>query len=290
MNKKINIGTQIATLGIFIIMLIVASIMDLNISKAMYLGESAGILGAVLGKVPAWIMCLIATSVLLRNAWLLENKNKKRIPLILLYVLGVIASGFLMGYSMADDILTDINKYISALLIGLGAAIFAVYFIFKVKEENILKLRKWAITSLIAVAVVVIAVAGLKLVWGRTRYIDYLNGIGQYSDWFEPQGIKGGDSFPSGHTGLAACIFLIIPLFKSIGKDKNYLILAYCLSLAFVLFIMFSRIMGGHHFMSDVVIAAIIGFVTVSIATDIAYGTDMNKIEFSEKSIWSVFY
>jgi membrane-associated phospholipid phosphatase len=100
-----------------------------------------------------------------------------------------------------------------------------------------------------------IFVHSLKAVWGRIRFRNLSTDFSEFSRWFEPQGVTGGHSFPSGHTamGVMACyVILLLP--------KKYHTTALLLTVPWALAVGASRMIIGAHYASDVTFSLLIGF------------------------------
>ncbi|MBR2677544.1 MAG: phosphatase PAP2 family protein [Solobacterium sp.] len=96
----------------------------------------------------------------------------------------------------------------------------------------------------------------MKMIWGRPRYIAIqLFGVG-FRRWYEIAGLAWRSdfyrSFPSGHTAMAASMFLIVFL-PRLFPEKNWSIWYYwVIGAAFTAFVAATRIFSGMHFVSDV--------------------------------------
>ncbi len=115
------------------------------------------------------------------------------------------------------------------------------------------------ITYLAAVVAAFATVHLFKMIWGRPRFYVIANGDAEFRNWYEIAGfaIRGDRfySFPSGHTqGASASLFLFaLPeLFPSLPRKS---VVLPAVSLLFIGFVAFSRIMAGMHFVSDVMAA-----------------------------------
>jgi membrane-associated phospholipid phosphatase len=74
--------------------------------------------------------------------------------------------------------------------------------------------------------------------------------------------VGGMTSFPSGHTTWAMGVFTLAPLFYLLLKDKQKtLITLFSALFAFLLLIIFCRICGGYHYLSDIAMAIVVNTV-----------------------------
>ncbi len=101
-----------------------------------------------------------------------------------------------------------------------------------------------------------------KLLWQRTRFDDMLR-AGSFADftpWYLPLG-NGGSSFPSGHTAAACAVFVLLSACALFARWRGRERLVCTLCWAYVALMGAGRILIGRHFLSDTVIAALLGFL-----------------------------
>lgn len=146
-----------------------------------------------------------------------------------------ILAGILMGHLML------------ALVKGLG-------------ESNREKFYPLALRIVFVYAGAVIFPNLLKILWGRPRYRIIVSEGMSFSPWYLPKGMTliNDDlkSFPSGHSAVAAVSLMscYLPRYFESLKGKEKLLLA--LSVLWTIGIMTSRIVIGHHFLSDTLFGA----------------------------------
>lgn len=285
-QKKVEYTTHAVISIILIALLIVASFFDQKISSALFSVNFISKIGAVLGKIPAYFIFAFAGAILAKSASLKEKRYRTRLPLIMLYILVSFMGSLMLGYSMVDDIVT--NKWVKLLITGILTLLTMATVLSLVRlitADKINMLKKWAFTSLITIAVIIIAVSVIKISWGRVRYEDIVIGRGEFSTWYIPQGYTGNKSMPSGHVALSACLFLLVPLFRALPNMRSVAVGMIFISIAFTVAVAFSRIMGGHHFLSDVTVAIMISYITISVSNLIAYGSNADKYMLSQNNI-----
>lgn len=285
-QKKVEYTAHAMISIILIALLIVASFFDQKISSALFSVNFISKIGAVLGKIPAYFIFAFAGAVLAKSASLKEKRYRTRLPLIMLYVLVTFMGSMMLGYSMVDDIVT--NKWVKLLITGILTLLTMATVLSLVRlitADKINMLKKWAFTSLITIAVIIIAIAVIKISWGRVRYEDIVIGRGEFSPWYIPQGYTGSKSMPSGHVALSACLFLLVPMFRALPNMRSVAVGMVFISIAFTVAVAFSRIMGGHHFLSDVTVAIMISYITISVSNLIAYGANADRYMLSQNNI-----
>ncbi len=132
---------------------------------------------------------------------------------------------------------------------GYAAAVSGVYLLIvgAVKKRN--GGFKTAVYLLSGVCLTVILTLILKEVTGRTRFAD-LNS----AEEFYPGAAfgSGGDSFPSGHTAMAACGFLFSPLIRRRGARRAF----NAAVSVWVALTAAARVVTGAHYFTDTVAAA----------------------------------
>lgn len=280
MNKKVTITIHISLAVLLASLLLVASFYDYSFSQYLYNENWFSTLGAVIGKMPAWLFAMLGGSILFANAFNRQKDYRFKTTYKLIYAVMTIAVGILLIYSLVDDIIVGGIKYLIALILGGGIATLSLILMIRVKPETIKMLKKWAILAIICVLIVALVTTATKLVWGRGRYLDIVIGNADFTKWFIPQGLTGGTSMPSGHVALGSCIFLLVPMFKCCPKLEKYSLLAFIGSVIYFIVIGLSRIIGGSHFLSDVLISLMIAYITIFIGSWIMFGADYSKKEF----------
>lgn len=285
-RKKIEYASHAVISLILIALLVVASFFDQKISETFYSVNFISKIGAVIGKLPAYFIFALAGAILAKSAALKEKRYRTRTPLIVLYLFIALLGSLMLGYSMVDDVVNKTSLKIVVALILMALTMATVLSLVKmITVDKINLLKKWSFTSLITIAVIIIVVAVLKLAWGRVRYVDIVTGQGAFSPWYIPQGYTGNKSLPSGHVALSACLFLLVPMFRALPNLRSVSVGMVFISIAFTAAVAFARIMGGHHFLSDVTIAIIIAYVTISVSDVIAYGSNGDKFLLNQNNI-----
>lgn len=285
-RKKVEYASHAIISLILIALLVVASFFDQKISSTFYSVNFISKIAAVIGKIPAYFIFALAGAVLAKSASLKEKRYRTRMPLIAFYLFVTLVGSLMLGYSMVDDVVNKTSLKIIVALILMALTMATVLSLVKlITADKINLLKKWAFTSLITIAVIIIVVAVLKLAWGRVRYEDIVTGQGAFSPWYIPQGYTGNKSLPSGHVALSACLFLLVPMFRALPNLRSVSVGMVFISLAFTVAVAFARIMGGHHFLSDVTIAIIISYLTITVSNLIAYGANGDKFLLSQNNI-----
>ncbi|MBS3084976.1 phosphatase PAP2 family protein [Candidatus Pacearchaeota archaeon] len=237
----------------WIVLAVVFGIYDLLISKFLFDPDSTvGNLVEAFGEIPGLLFIIFSLFVLNTNAKI-KNKTGKKLFFVFeillssfsfIYILRLIFNYFNIPFKFAS--LEGISVFLGFALVSLIG-----FYLFKTKlqkfsEKNYL----FAKVSLILFIISGILVEAFKFLWGRVRYEEVINNLGNFTEWYLPQGISGGNSFPSGHAYLA---WIIIPLFLIfLHKNKIHKWIAIILVTLFALFISYERIVIGAHYTSDI--------------------------------------
>ena len=100
----------------------------------------------------------------------------------------------------------------------------------------------------------------IKIFWGRMRFRDLNSLQSGFTEWYLPQGITGGESFPSGHAAMA---WMLLPLILLIPK-KNKIVKIFTTGLivAWGIAVPLSRVVIGAHYASDVLFGSFIMIIS----------------------------
>ena len=191
------------------------------------------------------------------------------------FIMGMIflvASYAVFAYMICDHyvargVMRKVNPYTSGIVAGLlVSAIFML--IRRLKTPVIRKIQAvcgFAAMYMISYLVVIFA---LKVVFGRDRYEDIITG-GEYifAEWFKPVFFSSGSSFPSGHTGAAMgiLVLLILPFVFEMFKGMKWPLFVFCYMYAFLTAV--SRLIMGRHFISDTAAAILIMTIVFIVLT-----------------------
>ncbi|MBR1985176.1 MAG: phosphatase PAP2 family protein [Clostridia bacterium] len=289
--------------AIFILVAILGTIYDLQISKALadistgqyFTKNLFAIIGETIGENILYVLLVFSFGVLF--FYLLKNPlNKKWLNLCLLIAMcfASVVICFYCLYNSLEHLSTHTNNsldtflsstfgLISLLLFSIMVVGCAFVLISKIKKENINYLWKWALLVIVLSALSNGIVQGAKLVFDRTRYRAMVfsgdTDFQYYDYWFvfnknkfssvSPYAEDFFKSFPSGHTCAAASSFFLIllPLFHPQTNNKKWKTIFWTFATSYTLLIALSRIVAGAHFFMDTFIGA---FITI-ILTIIAY-------------------
>lgn len=285
-KKRILILSGVAIIAI---LLIFATFFDLQISFLLADLKQGEILTSniyaiiieIIGESILYLFLVFAFSVVFWWAkFNIQNRWK------IFYQVLVCIAIFLIYYIFINKSLGYISFYMS-IHFNYYLLIFSIFFSIILTFLTIFSLKllkKKHINVLIKFAIVIICVAIISnlitqitktFVFGRIRFraMNYLNDYSYYTPWFFLNGTSLLDnlqhlgltadmfrSCPSGHSTAAAITFSLICLPDLFKKFSNRIWKIFCwtVPIVTVLIVGLARIIAGAHFLSDVLVAAII--------------------------------
>lgn len=270
-KKSITNKLIFVTSFLWVALAVVSIFFDLTISKGLY--NSTAVLPKIIenfGEIPGALVGIFALFILGLN-WEMKNKKIK----ILVFLAEVATSTFSIIFIL-NLILTADNinfNFISLLgeAILLGAILISLigFYMFETKLRNFSK-RHFLFGKVASITFVISGIFAevAKRLWGRVRFENLASNFSNFTPWYIPQGITGGHSFPSGHAYLSAMtITLTILVLYNKRKWKKWFV--GLLTGLFTVFICYERIIGGYHYLSDVVFGAFFTILTLLIVYNI---------------------
>lgn len=282
-NSVFQKKTIIAVLLMLAGCMVIGSFFDYQISSAIFNPNSFfGIFFASYGQLPAMLCFSIGGCLLIKIA------NKKHlVSFVLSYVFGILLTAFaILGIAM-DPMLYIPNMSLPiSVVIALVLVVVCDYLVLKYSKEAKREDVKKVIIAFIGIMFVEIMLINIiKIPWGRPR-MRMISVTPEAS--FQPWWVIGSEmkdklvalgvaaeefkSFPSGHTGNAACAMLlgILPIICTSlkGKEKTLFISGF----VFTLVVAFSRLVMGAHFLTDVTVGMTITFIVEVIFVYFLFG------------------
>lgn len=294
-TKKIVLWSSIS--GILLIMAVLGTILDLQISKAVadlstsnYLSKNLfAILGETFGENVLYV--LLVSSLAIIFFYILKKPLSKKWLNICLLAFCAVASfiicfycinktlGYISEYTSfgLDQFLDSALGIIIVLLFSAGVDICAFLLFNKLSIETLSSLWKWAVFVIIVSALSNAIVQGAKHIFDRTRYraMVYVGDteFSFYTPWYQINTNKFNSistfaedffkSFPSGHTCAASSTFVLVtlPTFLQKTNTKKWKICLWTTAIVYTLLVAFSRIVAGAHFFMDVFVGGLTTFV-----------------------------
>ena len=282
-------------IGILLTGFIVGSFLDLQINQAIYSqGNMFGVIMAAFGTYPCYAGLSFAAGGLLITS--LKKKDLHIVWKLISWFL--VALGYGLSVYLGSKDVPSVNGFDNEKLLiptmainlfvfgGFGALGFLVC---KKGDSDTL----WIALMVMAVVFIVALIPTsylIKLVIHRPRYRFVVNSgeIG-FCNWWESYGdykkyiaeehtLYGHlitkeefKSFPSGHSGSAAIMMMVLPYMSMFFKKlKGKETMMFYIGFAWTLLMMFSRMLVGAHFLTDTCMGALIVIVVVYIGHEIA--------------------
>ena len=284
--RKMRLHIYIA-MGVFLAMFIVGSFLDLKITEAIFSPNNGfGLTVAALSMNLGYAVIAFMGGVVLFHAHKISKVTGQRICFLLLSLAFLGAAiyfdkkeffGFNGWYGAAPE---WVGYFIATPL--MAGAMFLGYLVGK-KANNP---RLWILMVVGAFFIGLSLILGttvVKNIFHRPRYR-----IAVYENYcaFYPWWQRCGDyksimkdfslskeefkSFPSGHTSVCALTMFGVVLFPFItGKELKRQVLYFYIGLAYTLFVAFTRILVGAHYLSDVGMGGLITLVCTYIYYEI---------------------
>jgi membrane-associated phospholipid phosphatase len=254
-------------------LLIIAAFFDLQIAEYVYNPKSvfAKVFAAV-GMVPQSVVLLLSPPMLL--AVLFEKRRSIRPAVGIGAAAGILLAASASMYGAVNGIARGTGIRV-VVLVALVCLIMALVFIAMLPfaKRRPQGLFFTALTGFLVVTVGAAVLQVLKTSWGRQRFFTMNDAGAQFTAWYQPQGGGGVDafkSFPSGHSFSAMCAVWFAFWSRFIDGLRKYTRLIFALALSLGLAVMGSRMVYGRHFLSDVVVGAVLALVFFGVASEAA--------------------
>ncbi len=244
------------------ILMLIFAFTDLQISLAVVNQKSLfGRFFETFGEAPLFIMFCFSTVFLFIH--LKQEKLTRIIIIRILMIPGMIIGGMFTLHQWVRYL----TEYITGekasgpwmVILIIIPVLICIPFAIKVKQENIEKVKRFAVYCIIYFIAAQVISSVIKVPWGRMRYREMIDPHLQFTPWYLPQGITGSRSFPSGHTfnSCGTLILLYLPRLseKFRGKEKALTIMC----ILWIVLVALSRVIIGAHFASDVTMGAVLG-------------------------------
>ncbi|MGN0506908.1 MAG: phosphatase PAP2 family protein [Lachnospiraceae bacterium] len=256
--------------GIGLVLLIVFTFTDLQISQAIGTKNLYGRIFEVIGELPFVFLTTLATVLLFR----FRSRKHPAGSILLGTLYGALTAfiTFMGGFMTTNYLKENLQKELPVflpVLIALLLLVGAVLLAMQVKEENAKEAVRYAAVALVYFLAVLIVMNLLKMLWGRMRFREMADPAVQFTRWYVITNRGGFDnvyaSFPSGHTMNSAAVILLTLLPSFLPKLKGKENLLKGISYAWILIVGSSRVVMGAHFASDVTVGALLSLTLFDI-------------------------
>lgn len=275
--------------SILLLCMIVGTFFDYQISEMLFNPQSIfGMLFASYGQLPA-MLCFSVSGLLL-----IKIKKSDWLSSLLCIAGFVVLTSFAVLGITLDPMLYIPNMSLGiSLLIAVCIVILTDGLIWKYSDSTDRKQIKVFIYILLGTVLTeIILINMLKIPWARPRMRmlavqpqavfqpwwvigcemkEFLITLGVAAEEFK--------SFPSGHSGNAACAILlcVLPLISQKCRGKETLL--FMIGAGFMLIVAFSRLIMGAHFLSDVTVGMSITFIIENIVVYVFIKRKWKKVE-----------
>lgn len=260
MKKQINM--KVISIIAVCVLFFVFTFADLSIAKLVYNPDSFfGRFFEIVGTLPMPIVGVFSCIALIGTTeWKLHVKN------ILSYLIG----GLLLLYFSFYGVLciqhalpVTLIPMILVTIVWIACSIWLTWKIIHNGKRD--SLRKAAIVGVGCCFVAVIGVSIIKNIMSRPRFYTLTDADAQFTYWFEKQAYTANSGFPSGHSAQSALTFcsLLVPTFCEMKNEKLYKKIALICSSVFTICVMFSRMVLGMHYATDVMVGAGLTVITL---------------------------
>ena len=308
--KKMRLHIYIL-IGVFVITFIVGSFLDEQINAALFSRDNPfGLTMSAIGTIPGYgVFAILGGGVF---SFFMNKKYKMILRILCLglafagVALGVHFSGreffSANGFYQGPDFKWTLYGYLIILPVMLGLG-FLGYILGK-KSDNP---NLWLLYLILAVAIflsLIPGVSALKMIFYRPRYrFLELTGESFYPWWkpcksykellasYESIGITKEEfkSFPSGHAGATAVSMLfamVLPLINQ--KYQKCQLPIFYGAFAWTLLVMFTRMLVGAHFLSDVSMGILLTLVFMMISNEFIIHTKKLQEHLSTEEVQPV--
>lgn len=261
----------LVVLAVLVILMVVGSFLDLQISKLLYPGHesSLGQFFAAFGELPAFL-CFTCAGVLL---FLIRGRLRRdwNVPFLITSAL-LVAFGLVMNIREACDNVPALPAWVAILVTVFAAAVAGAGVVLLTRQCPAKTVLRFLLTLVFVSFVTMVLINVIKVPWSRAR-MRLLVSTGNdtyFMPWWQlggalrqrlvGEGISPDEfrSFPSGHTACAACAMLaiLLPTLKKQWHDKERVCLI--VGALWTLLVAVSRIWMGAHYLTDVTMACLI--------------------------------
>lgn len=269
MNARINQRHVFGTLSLFFLAAaFFTAFYDLSVSTRFVNTDSGWAhFFQAYGKLPGLLTALTGATLFAANITREPKIWRPLIAILLALVVSILTVFTMQVFMLGKVDVEDVSRTQAITWALGGVALFGSLAAFLRHRTSIYNQRVHRfgrVTVFTLIAGNLIAIQGLKQVWGRARFRDLSPDFAEYTAWYMPQGDTGEASFPSGHTGMA---WLLLPLILLVPHtNRRGRIIVGALVVTWSVLMAISRVKIGAHFASDVLFASAIEIAVFTLA------------------------
>ena len=265
----------VISICVWALLAIILAFTDLSISIAIvdYNSQWAKAISSY-GEIPGYILISISLIIILRDLWIKSGWIKNPIFWVI-FLCNILVIILLLGDLLPESLLDDIGEEVLVFVVII-IEILIIVGSKKIEELSQRKAMDFAWMSFyLALIIPLLYTQLIKQLWGRIRFRDLVTDFTDFTPWFQPQGITGNYSFPSGHTAMG---WMLLPILILISDKKNwpYKIIGGVVFIWGVI-VALGRIVIGAHYASDVVFSTGGAFITFIILYNHYSSQTINK-------------
>lgn len=289
-KHKYNVMYAVMSVAI-LALLVTACFVDGAIARKIFVSKSGiSFIFDAIGKMPAFGIGGISCIILLICSG--QKSDVSKVWLTILRIAYIVAGIGFFSLAFKDfmDMLTT-GKLVYIGCLGLGMIVYVLMLLpmIKLRPQSVMKYKKWAFTSVVAVCFIAVTVMAIKLIWGRERFIDSMNTNNAIKLWLIPQRL-GGESMPSGHVAFAASALLLLPLCKINVKLGNCEYKLLFLIVLYIIVVAISRMIAGAHYLSDVGVSMALVLLISFISNRISFGKSCDSLYFKQNGVFDKLF
>ena len=265
----------IATIIIWVLFAILFAFTDLQISIALvdYNSQWTQVISTY-GEIPGYLLVSISLTLMIRNQ-MINSKWKTNLWFWITNLFSILVTVLLLGDLLPESIMEDSGEVIIILIYIIGQYLM----IHLTKDNEYLSEQKTLIfarvTYYLALIIPLLYVQTVKTLWGRVRFRDLALEYNNFSPWFQPRGITGNLSFPSGHTAMG---WLLLPILILVANKEGWIYRSITIViLIWGCIVALGRIVIGAHYASDVLFSTGATIIVFSLLYNKFYYEITNK-------------
>lgn len=268
MRTRINQRRVFGSLSLFFLAAaFFTAFYDLSVSTRFVNTDSSwALFFQAYGKLPGLVTALAGATLLAANINREPRFWRPFLAILLILVIAIVTV-FTMQVFMIGQVDVDQISRSQAITWAIGGvALFGSLAIFLSRRPSIYTQqvhRFGRVTVFTLVVGNLIAIQGLKQLWGRARFRDLSPDLAEFTAWYLPQGHTGDASFPSGHVGMAWLVLPLILLVPYANRRRRIAVSA--LIVVWGVVVAVSRVKVGAHYTSDVLFASAIAIAVFTI-------------------------